>query len=203
MTIAVFNFRFHPAFRVAALPFGVRSDTARVELSDAELRVHFGRWHVRTPLSNVESAGVTGPYAWPKVIGPPHLSLSDHGLTCATNPDAGVCIRLHRPVRGIDPWGAVRHPAVTVTVADTAALAELLDRRAQDDHRVHLDEAEPTIDDLVDAVHDDLRSLSAAELRRRARDRGIRGVSRRSKAELVAALEGLVPVPSVDGVGDG
>jgi hypothetical protein len=46
--------------------------------------------------------------AWPKVIGPPHVSLKDRGLTFAGNPGAGVCIRFHRPVKGVDPVGLIR-----------------------------------------------------------------------------------------------
>ena len=127
MTSAVmFPFRFHPVFRVAALPFGIREDTARLQVLDDRLDVVFGPWRVRTPLDNVVGAEVSGPYAWPKVIGPAHLSMTDRGLTFATNPDAGVCIRFARPVAGMDPLGVLRHPGLTVTVQDTAAVVELL-----------------------------------------------------------------------------
>lgn len=189
MTTAVFPFRFQTLFQAAALPVGIRSETAWVEIADDELDVRFGPWRVRTPLSNVASADVTGPYSWPKVIGPPHLSLKDRGLTLATNSDEGVCIHFGDPVTGIDPWGIVRHPAMTVTVEDAPALAELLDRSNQHIERVHADAAHLTVDDLVEAIHDDLRSMTAAELRRRARDRGLSGVSRMSKAELIEQLE--------------
>lgn len=201
MTTAVFPFGFHPLFAAAALPLGVRHDTCHVQVADDGLSADFGSWRVRTPLSNIVAASVTGPYSWPKVIGPPHLSLSDRGLTFATNPDEGVCIRFARPVTGIDPWGVVRHPALTVTVAEPAALAELLDRDDRREDRVHVHLDEPSVAELIDAAHDELMSLSAAELRRRARDRGIVGVSRRSKAELVALLEPVGPGPeaAVDG----
>ena len=189
MTTAIFPFRFQTLFQAAALPVGIRSETAWVEIADDELDVRFGPWRVRTPLSNVASADVTGPYSWPKVIGPPHLSLKDRGLTLATNSDEGVCIHFGDPVTGIDPWGIVRHPAMTVTVEDAPALAELLDRSNQHIERVHADAEHPTVDDLVEAIHDDLRSMTAAELRRRARDRGLSGVSSMSKAELIEQLE--------------
>ncbi len=201
MTTAVFPFRFHPLFAAADLPLGVRDDTCHVRVADEGLSVAFGPWKVHTPLSNVVAASVTGPYRWPKVIGPPHLSLSDRGLTFATNADEGVCIGFARPVTGIDPWGIVRHPALTVTVAEPAALAELLDRDEAREDRVHVHLAEPRVEELINAAHDELMSLSAAELRRRARERGIGGVSRRSKAELVALLEPVGPGPEsvVDG----
>jgi hypothetical protein len=188
VTSASFPFRFDVRFRLAALPFGVSPSTAVVRVTDRELAVRFGPWDLRTDRDNVIAAQVTGPYSWPKVIGPPHLSLADRGLTFATNAEQGVCMHFERPVRGLDPMGVLRHPAVTVTVHDAAALAELLDRSAQStDAR---DRTAPApLDQVVDELHDDLRSLSAAELRRRASALGLPGVSRRTKAELIDLLE--------------
>lgn len=191
----VFPFRFHPFFRLPAALAGVRPDTASVVVSGAQLLVRFGPWSVQTRLSNVAAASVTTSYAWPKVIGPPHLSLADRGLTFATNPDAGVCIRLHRPVGGLEPFHLIRHPSLTVTVWDTAALAELLDRPSHDDQRTHTPLGDATVDDLLEEAVDELRSLPAAQLRRRAADRGIARVSRLSKAQLVDALR-AVEAPS-------
>lgn len=130
MSDIIHSFDFHPLFRIPAALVGVRDSTSVVEVRGSWLRAGFGPWKVRTPLSNVASATVTGPYAWPKVIGPAHLSLSDRGLTFATNPDREVCISFHTPVTGLDPYGVIRHPNLTVTVAHPAALAELLDLRA-------------------------------------------------------------------------
>ncbi len=183
-----FEFRFQRAFRLAALPFGVRPENSLVCVVGDELVAAFGPWRVRTPLSNVAGASATGDYWWPKVIGPAHLSLSDGGLTFATNPDAGVCIRFHRPIPGIEPLGLLHHGSLTVTVDDVPGLVELLDRSTHDERRTHTPD-EPTVVDLVAEVHDELTSLTAAELRQRARDRGIQGVSRRSKAELIELLE--------------
>ena len=78
---------------------------------------------MRTPLDNVVTTQVTGPYQVAKVIGPAHLSLADRGLAFATNARLGLCIRFHEPVAGIDPLGRLRHPALTVTVADVEGLA--------------------------------------------------------------------------------
>jgi hypothetical protein len=121
-----FEFEFEPAFRAAALPFGIRPGTAVVEVDGHEVRIRFGPWRVRFDRDDVVGAEVSGPYQLAKVIGPARLSLADRGLTFATNQRRGVCIRLRRPVRGIDPLGLLRHPAVTVTVADPDALAERL-----------------------------------------------------------------------------
>ena len=40
----------------------------------------------------------------------------DWGLTMATNRRRGLCIRFRSPVRGLDPFGWMRHPGLTVTV---------------------------------------------------------------------------------------
>ncbi len=128
MADLVFPFRFHPAFRAVGLPLGIRPDTCWVVVAGERFIARFGPWELGCDLDAIESVEVTGPYAWPRVIGPAHLSLADRGLTFATNPDSGVCLRFRRPMAGIDPFGLVRHPGLTVTVEDPAALAELLDR---------------------------------------------------------------------------
>lgn len=121
-----FEFRFDRTYLLAGLPFGVTPSTTRVEVDDDELRVRFGLWSLCTPIANVAETEVTGPYGLLKTLGPPHLSLADKGITFATNPDRGLCIRLHDPVPGIDPLGRLRHPGLTVTVADIDALAAAL-----------------------------------------------------------------------------
>lgn len=122
-TVDPFPFAFEPWAAPALVLIGVRPSTARVVV-DADgglLDARFGPWHVVTPLANVRAADVGGPYrAW-KVLGP-RLSLADRGLTFGTTTASGVCIRFHRPVRGIDPAGLLQHPSLTVTVAEPAAL---------------------------------------------------------------------------------
>ena len=76
---------------------------------------------VRTAPSNVRAVSLTGPYHWYRAIGP-RLSLADHGLTFGTTTTRGVCLQLRDPVPGIDPIGLIRHPNLTLTVADPAAL---------------------------------------------------------------------------------
>ena len=119
-----FRFRFDLVHRLAAAPFLVSPSSASVVIDHARgvLVAQFGPWRVETALVNVASTTSTGPYHSVKTIGPPHLSLSDRGLTFATNDREGLCIRFHEPVRGIDPLGIVRHPAITVTVDDVNGL---------------------------------------------------------------------------------
>ncbi len=93
-------------------------------MSEKALDVRFGPWRLSTPLENVSDAAVTGPYALWKTAGPARLAVTDRGLTFATNGARGVRISFRRPVRGIEPLGVIRHPELTVTVADVAALAK-------------------------------------------------------------------------------
>jgi hypothetical protein len=47
-------------------------------------------------------------------------------MTMATNPRQGLCIRFREPVPGLAPTSRLRHPGLTVTVADCTGLAALL-----------------------------------------------------------------------------
>jgi hypothetical protein len=188
MNSASFSFRFHPRFRIPAALFGVTPSNSIVMVTHDILDARFGRWSVTTPLSNIAAASVTGPYSWPKVIGPAHLSLSDRGLTFASNADEGVCIRFEQPVSGADPLGLLKHPALTVTVAEPAALAALLDRPSHDLSRTHGSTDEVTMAELLEETSTELQSMSAAELRRRARELGVTGTSRMNKSQLIDVL---------------
>ena len=125
-----FEFLFVPSYRLAALPFFVMPATSGVVVSCEMLTVRFGPWKVRTALSNVASAQMVGPFGFLKSAGPARLSFADRGLSFATNPDRGVCIRFGNPVAGIEPTGIVRHPGLTVTVADPEGLCTALQRPA-------------------------------------------------------------------------
>jgi hypothetical protein len=121
-----FRFAFARAYRLLARGFGVGPATAWVEVGEETLSARFGPWRVSTPLANVSDVAVTGPYAFWKTAGPARLAITDRGLTFATNGDRGVLISFRKPVRGLDPLGVLRHPELTVTVADVDGLAELL-----------------------------------------------------------------------------
>ncbi len=100
-----------------------------MRVGERELEARYGRWCVLTPLANLACVRVTGPYRFLKTAGPPRLGVTDRGLTFASNAQEGVEIAFVDPVRGIEPWGLLRHPELTVTVADPAALAALIARR--------------------------------------------------------------------------
>ncbi|MFC0531859.1 hypothetical protein [Phytohabitans kaempferiae] len=106
-------------------PLGIRPATAWLALSDDELVVRFGPWRLRTSRGNVRDARRTGPYRWWRVIGP-HLSLADRGVSFGTSTAAGVCVRFVTPVPALLPGRWLRHPGLTVTVADPDALVDAL-----------------------------------------------------------------------------
>jgi hypothetical protein len=121
-----FAFAFAPAYRRAARGFGVTPAKAWVEVGEDRLRARFGPWRVDTPLSNISDVAVTGPYRFVKTAGPARLAITDRGLTFATNGRRGVRVSFRTPVPGLDPLGLIRHPELTVTVADVDELATVL-----------------------------------------------------------------------------
>ncbi|HET9771307.1 MAG TPA: hypothetical protein VFS16_10490 [Acidimicrobiia bacterium] len=121
-----FPFRFTPEYRAAAALFGVTPVRAGVTVGAGRLEARYGPWCVVTDLANVAGTDETGPYGRLKTIGPAHLSFADRGLTFASNPERGLCIRFHEPVPGIEPTGRLRHPALTVTVSDVPGLARAI-----------------------------------------------------------------------------
>jgi hypothetical protein len=129
MSVEVFAFEFDPLHRRMSRLFGVSVGSAVVSLTATEFDACFGPWRLSTPYTNIRDVAVTGPYQLIKTIGPPRLSISDRGLTFATNSRAGVCLNFRSPVRGVEPTGHLRHPNLTVTVADPQGLAEALRAR--------------------------------------------------------------------------
>ncbi len=127
LTFETYPFRFAGFVGALARLFGVRSDRAHAIISsDDVLTVRYGRWVASTPVANVRSVDVSGPYSAHKVAGPPHLSFADGGATFATNRDRGVCITFHEPVAAILPCGLLAHPGLTFTVDQPEAFAARL-----------------------------------------------------------------------------
>jgi hypothetical protein len=118
-------FDFDPRFAPLLRPLGVHGGSAYVETTDGTLRARFGPWLLETDQDNVRCVSVAGPYRWFKAIGA-RVSMADRGITFGTNARRGVCIEFREPVRGFDPLGLIRHPNLTVTVADPEALVSAL-----------------------------------------------------------------------------
>jgi hypothetical protein len=123
----VFRFEIDSRFRLPLLGYGVTSGRAEVIVDEQTLQVRFGPWRVDTALTNISKVEVTGPYRWWKAIGI-RMSLADKGITFGTSTASGVCIQLEEPVsvRLGRLRVPLRHPGITVTVADTSALSTLL-----------------------------------------------------------------------------
>lgn len=126
MAPARFTFRFDPRYANASRPFRITPDRAWVEVGDGWLRSRFGLWSLETPLSNVASVEVTGPYLFVKTGGPARLGVTDIGLTFATNGDRGVLITFKDKVQGAGPYRLLKHPELTVTVEDIDGLVAAL-----------------------------------------------------------------------------
>jgi hypothetical protein len=77
-------------------------------------------------MDNIAGTEVTGPYRFAKTAGPARLAITDRGLTFATNGERGLRIDFVTPVPGIEPTGRLRHPELTVTVADVEGLRQAL-----------------------------------------------------------------------------
>lgn len=116
------RFAFATSYRMAGLAFGITPRTAWVEIGPSGLRVHYGLWRLATPLDNLAEASITGGFGFFKTVGPPRLSFADRGVSFTTNAQAALCVRFHRPVKGIDPTGTLTHPGATLSVLDPEAL---------------------------------------------------------------------------------
>jgi hypothetical protein len=123
-----FEFEFESRYRVAAAPFGVTPQWSWIVVTAGRLEVRYGPWYVRTPLDNIAAVSVTGPYLFVKTAGPARLTLSDRGLTFASNSRRGVQLDFAEPIPGIDPFGRLRHPNLTVTPRECDELVAALGR---------------------------------------------------------------------------
>ena len=127
--IQQFDFAFEGRYRPLLALLGVVPSTAHVTIDSTRLTAHFGPWSCETPLDNIVDVEVTGPYRAHRAIGA-RASLADRGLTFGSTTAGGVCLCLRRPVRGLDPFGAMAHPGLTFTVADRDGFVEAVTRAA-------------------------------------------------------------------------
>lgn len=121
-----FEFRFAPAYRLAAQPFGITPERAWVQIDDEDLLANYGPWRLRATLANINRVAITGPFRFYRTAGPARLGISDGGLTFASNGVQGVLLSFRERVPAIDPLGLIRHPELTVTVADVQGLVSAL-----------------------------------------------------------------------------
>lgn len=127
--IEQFAFDFDRRFRPLLALAGITPGTAHVTLTPERLLVRFGPWSCETALTNVREVCQTGPYQWYKAIGP-RGSFVDRGVTFGTTGRGGVCVLVREPVSGLTPLGPLRHPGITVTLAEPDQFVASLRRRA-------------------------------------------------------------------------
>ena len=107
--------------------FGVRADDSWVDLGDGldgELEVRFGWSHFRTPMANLASWRMEGPFLWITAIGV-RMSIRHRDVTFGGSPHGGVRIDFRAPVQ----WTIFHVPAIYVPADDLEALAAELERR--------------------------------------------------------------------------
>lgn len=105
--------------------FGVREPSdAWVELRDDALEARFGWSRVATPVSNIASWRIEGPWLWITAIGV-RRSWRHGDVTFAGSPRGGVRLDFVEGVR----MGRLRVPALYVTVEDLEGLAAALTAR--------------------------------------------------------------------------
>ncbi len=100
--------------------YGVRGDNAYVDLGD-ELDARFGWARLQTPVNNIESWRIEGPWLWITAIGV-RMSIRHRDLTFAGTPRAGVRMDFREPVRAFH----FSVPALYVTVEDVEGFAAAL-----------------------------------------------------------------------------
>jgi hypothetical protein len=103
--------------------FGARRDSAYVDLDD-DFDARFGRFRVRTPVSNIASWRIEGPWRWITAIGV-RRSVRHGDVTFGGNHRGGVRVDFREPVR----LSRLRVPALYVTVEDMEGLAAALAAR--------------------------------------------------------------------------
>jgi hypothetical protein len=123
MPAARFPIRIGRRSRLYLRLWTVRSETAFVDVDD-EIDVHFGRFRLRTPIANVASWRIEGPWLWITAIGV-RMSIRHGDVSFAGSPRGGVRMDFRERVQ----WGPFKVPAIYVGVDDLEGLAAELSRR--------------------------------------------------------------------------
>ncbi|HKG57859.1 MAG TPA: hypothetical protein VKA85_11475, partial [Candidatus Limnocylindrales bacterium] len=97
--------------------FGVQPETALVDVGDATFDARFGRFGVSTPLANIVSWRIEGPWRWITAIGV-RRSMRHADLTFGGSPRGGVRVDFRQRVK----LSFLGVPALYVTVEDLEGL---------------------------------------------------------------------------------
>jgi hypothetical protein len=123
MAAQQFPIRIGQRSRLLLRLFGVRTGNAFVVV-DEELDAHFGFFRIHTPVTNIVSWRIEGPWHWITAIGV-RRSVRHGDVTFGGSPRGGVRADFRDPVQ----FGRLRIPALYVTVEDLEGLAAALAER--------------------------------------------------------------------------
>jgi hypothetical protein len=115
--------RVGPRSRPLLALFGVRGGNAYVDLN-AEVDAHFGFYRLRTPIANISSYRIEGPWLWITAIGV-RTSVRHRDVTFGGSPHGGIRLNFRERPR----LGPLRIPALYVTVDDLEGFAAALRER--------------------------------------------------------------------------
>jgi hypothetical protein len=118
-----FAIRVGPRSRPLLRLFGVKPGNAYVDLN-GEMDARFGRYAVHTPLGNITSWRIEGPWLWITAIGV-RTSIRHRDVTFGGNHRGGVRMDFRIPVQ----FGFLQIPALYVTVEDLEGFAGALTAR--------------------------------------------------------------------------
>ena len=122
-----FPIRLGPRSMALLRLWGVKPGLAYAELDElpeGELRARFGRIRFATPLSNIASWRIEGPFIWIKAIGV-RRSIRGGDVSFAGSAHGGVRIDFREPVK----WSIFHVPALYIGADDLDGFASALARR--------------------------------------------------------------------------
>jgi hypothetical protein len=123
MPVERFAVRLGPRSRPLLRLFGVNERNAYVDV-DETLDARFGWSRIQTPVANIASWRIEGPWRWITAIGV-RRSVRHGDVTFGGSHTGGVRLNFHEPV----PYFVFHPSALYVTVADLDDLAEALTAR--------------------------------------------------------------------------
>jgi hypothetical protein len=123
MSAARFPIRLGARSRPLLRLFGARPDNAYVDV-DADFDARFGNFRVTTPLDNIVSWRIEGPWRWITAIGV-RRSIRHGDVTFGGNHRGGVRVDFREPVR----LSRLHVPALYATVEDMEGLGRALAAR--------------------------------------------------------------------------
>ena len=123
MAAQQFPIRIGQRSRLLLRLFGVRTGNAFVVV-DEGLDAHFGFFRIHTPVTNIVSWRIEGPWHWITAIGV-RRSVRHGDVTFGGSHRGGVHVDFRNPVH----FGRLRVPALYVTVEDLQELAAALAER--------------------------------------------------------------------------